>query len=135
VFEGERLVEAGGLGVVDEEEDAVGCEGFAGFFELGFPVDLTGGFEFVAVEGTFGVGGLDETAEGGCLIGPPTAGGLGLLEVEVLDFLVDAGADEFADGDGFRKDVEGEGVGGVAGGGLVVNGDGGHGVLLDGRCL
>lgn len=48
-----------------------------------------------------------------------------MFAVEVVDFLVDAGTEEFADGEGFGEEVEGE-FGGCAGGGLVVNGDGGH---------
>jgi hypothetical protein len=124
--EGDLFVEGGGLVVVDEEEDVVVLEGVAGFFELGFPVDGAWGFEFVAVEGGFGVGGLDEASEVG-------VGALLEFEVEVLDFLVYAGAEEFADGDVFGEEVEGEvGAGGVAGGGLVAEGDGGHEGAPDG---
>ena len=115
------LVEGGGLGVVDEEEEGVAFEGVAGFFELGFPVDEAAGFYCVAVERGFGVGGLDEAAEG-------VGSTLLLFEVEVLDFLIDAGTDELPDGDMFGEEFDGDVAGGGVGcGGLIVHGDGGHG--------
>jgi hypothetical protein len=115
VAQGEGFLEAYGLVIVDQQEDAVVKEGIAGFFELKLPINLARGAR--AVEGVFGVEGLHQAAEAG-------AGG---GEVVVLDLLVDGGAEEFADGEGFVEEVEGEGREDVAGGGLVMDGDGGHG--------
>ena len=80
-------------------------EGVAGAGELFFPVDLFGLFEAPAVEGAFGVGGLDEAAEY-----------FAAVAVVVGDLLPDAGADDFARRHLLGERIEREAVQSGAGG-------------------
>src|ERR1700722_11126290 len=53
------LIEAFGLSVVNENEEAVAVESFEGFFILFLPINLTLCLKLVSVEDFFGIGGFD----------------------------------------------------------------------------
>jgi hypothetical protein len=93
---------------------AVALERLLGAVELPLPVELPGLLQLPAVEGLLGLLGLHQAAKD-----------LPLVEVEVLHFLIDPPAEEFADRHPLRQDFQRPLVQGFAGQVLVP--DGQHG--------
>jgi hypothetical protein len=98
--------------IVGQHDEGILLERLERFGVLGFPVEFAWRFQPRAVEGFFGIAWLDQS-----VVHLVAAG------VEVLDFLVDAAANEFAGTDAFVQELEGETVLGFRACGFVGDGD------------
>jgi hypothetical protein len=113
------LVQAFRLMIADEHEKTIPLESIQRPLILFLPVNFPFGLEFVSVEDALSICRLDQAAKI-----------FGLFLVIILHLLINAGANQFADGNFFSQASEREGVGFLAGSGLVMDGKGGNHNLL-----